>query len=120
MKKLLAALLMLTIFIVSGCAENTKTKKVDANGAPKLTLNLCSSMSEAVTKLLVDDYSKKQGVEVKVKYLPEGSFAEKWTFCVTISLTAGLVVLQKNVILLTNKVCLVLINPTSFIKCLQN
>ena len=40
MKKLLAALLMLAIFIVSGCAENTKTKKVDANGAPKLTLNL--------------------------------------------------------------------------------
>ena len=80
MKKLLVALLMFAIFIVSGCAENTKTKKVDANGAPKLTLNLCSSMSEAVTKLLVDDYSKKQGVEVKVKYLPEGSFADKMDF----------------------------------------
>ncbi|MBR4959044.1 MAG: hypothetical protein IKY55_06540, partial [Phascolarctobacterium sp.] len=80
MKKLLAALLMLTLFIVSGCAENTKTKKVDANGAPKLTLNLCSSMNEAVTKLLVEDYAKKQGVEVNVKYLPEGSFAEKMDF----------------------------------------
>ena len=30
MKKLLVALLMLAIFIVGGCAGNTKTKKVDA------------------------------------------------------------------------------------------
>jgi ABC-type Fe3+ transport system substrate-binding protein len=37
-------------------------------------------MSETVTKLLVEDYAKKQGVEVKIKYLPEGSFAEKLDF----------------------------------------
>lgn len=80
MKKVIVALLLLTIMLVSGCAENTKTKKVDANGAPKLTLNLCSSMSEAVTKLLVEDYSKKQGVEVNVKYLPKGSFADRMDF----------------------------------------
>ncbi len=80
MKKIVCALLLLLIFVISGCAENPQPKKVDANGAPKLSLNVCSSMSEAVTKLLVEEYARKSGVEVKVKYLPAGSFAEKIDF----------------------------------------
>ena len=60
MKKIVCALLLLLIFVISGCAENTQPKKVDANGAPKLSLNVCSSMSEAVTKLLVEEYAEER------------------------------------------------------------
>lgn len=80
MKKIVCALLLLMLLVVSGCAENTQPKKVDANEAPKLTLNLCSSMSNPVTELLVKEYAKKQGVEVNVKYMPTGSFADRMDF----------------------------------------
>lgn len=79
-RNILLALLLLTLFVVSGCAENTQPKKVDANGAPKLELNVCSSMSRAVTELLVGEYAKKYGVEVKVEYMPAAPFSERMDF----------------------------------------
>lgn len=79
-QNIILGLLLLSLFLVSGCAENTQPKKVDASGAPKLTLNVCSSMSKAVTQLLVEEFAQKQGVEVNVKYLPAGSFAERMDF----------------------------------------
>ena len=79
-QNIILGLLLLSLFLVSGCAENTQPKKVDASGVPKLTLNVCSSMSKAVTQLLVEEFAQKQGVEVNVKYLPAGSFAERMDF----------------------------------------
>lgn len=77
---LILALLSLGILAGTAWAEEKKPAKIDETVVPKLELNVCSSMSRAVTELLVGEYAKKHGVEVKVEYMPAAPFAERMDF----------------------------------------
>lgn len=72
----LTALLMLAMLIVSGCNKKEELPPPP----PPMEINLCSSLSERFTTILVEDFSKRTGVKVNVAYLPGGSFSERMDF----------------------------------------
>ena len=76
---MLSALTLLLMF-TSICCEAATTEKEEARSNSETAMHLCSSMSKGVTELLVDDFVKRNGVKVQIRYLPEGSWQERMEF----------------------------------------
>lgn len=54
--------------------------KHDRASEEKKELNICSSMGKDITELLIKDFSKKNGIKVKITYLPGGTYETRKTF----------------------------------------
>lgn len=78
MKKLLFLLLALMLCL-GGCGEEKKENK-DSKNAPKATLQLCSSLGERATKVLVEEFTRQHKIPVEVQYLPGGNFEQRMEF----------------------------------------
>ena len=64
--------LLLALALLAGCGGEADKQRPQ--------LRLCSSMGKQMTELIIDDYAKFSGVEVKISYLPSGSFAERMEY----------------------------------------
>ncbi len=77
---LMVSLLTMLLFAVSTCCEATTTKTEEVSPAPERVMHLCSSMSQGVTELLMEDFAKRYNTKVQVEYLPQGPWQERVKF----------------------------------------
>lgn len=84
MKKVYRCLMLLALTLLlmftSMCCEASTTEKEEARPVKDTVMDLCSSMSKGVTELLVEDFAKRYGTRVSVKYLPQGGWQERMEF----------------------------------------
>ncbi len=72
MRKIFSALLLVALLATAGCHVGDRQVHKE--------LNLCSSLGENLTTLLVQDFTAASGISVNVRYLPGGSFEERADF----------------------------------------
>lgn len=66
----IAALLLIAVAL-GGCTREQPAVK---------ELRVCSSMEDKLTKILVEDYSRRTGTKVKISFLPPGTVKERLDF----------------------------------------
>lgn len=68
----ISMMLLALMLVVAGCGGE--------KAAPQPQLSLCSSMGRQLTELIVKEYTRFSGVQVRVSYLPSGSFQERMDY----------------------------------------
>lgn len=72
MKAILITTLLAALLLCSGCGSDGESQQK--------TIRLCSSLSESMTDILAEDFSRQQNVKVAICYLPTGDLTKRLNF----------------------------------------